>query len=213
MSYWKTKVLPKFKKFFDKGKTKGAADVCKSFDKSKESLEKEIGEKPDLQLKVVEIYRSSTFTAQKLFKEPSEIAVKDNPGEAQSVLQELAKAGFPGAQLLSDAGIKYGPALLPGPIVFLLEKTSTFVVEEPLSEPVKEETPREGDIVQASTEPPKDETPTDSGVEKAPDAEDAKESEVPLTEAPPPPEPPLQSEKIDEPVPEVAAPPAEKADP
>ncbi|MCO5564402.1 hypothetical protein L7F22_018063 [Adiantum nelumboides] len=139
MSYWKTKVVPKFKKFFDKGKKKSASETCKSFDSSKESLDKEVEEKrSDLHPKVIEIYRSSTVITKKLLKEPHEPAVKENPDTSQSVLQELAKAGFPQAQFLCDAGGKCGPALLSGPIVYLFQKTSTFLVEEPLPEPLHE---------------------------------------------------------------------------
>lgn len=172
MSYWKAKVLPKIKKFFDKGKRKGASEACKSFDSSKESLEKEIGEKtPDLHPKIIEIYRSSTVIIKKLLKEPNEPAVKENPDAAQNILQELAKAGFPGAQVLSDAGGKFGPALLPGPIVYLFEKTSTFLVEEPLPE-VKEE----------KREIPIEGVETTSVVE-----EEAKESEGKVDDPPQPP--------------------------
>lgn len=140
MSYWKTKVVPKLKKLFDKGgKKKGASEACKLFDSSKESFEKEIEEKKaDLHPKIIEIYRSTTIISKKLLKEPNESALKENPDAAQSILQDLAKAGFPGAQVLNDAGGKYGTALLPGPIIYLFGKTSTFLVEEPLPEPKQE---------------------------------------------------------------------------
>lgn len=176
--------MPKFKKLFDKGKKKkGASEVCKSFEKSKESLQKEIEEKtPDLQPKVVEIYRSSTVITQKLFKEPNETAVKDNPDAAQSALDELAKAGFPGAQDLSDAGTKFGPALLPGPIVFVLQKTSTFLTEEPMPE-VKEETREVAveSVEPASTaEPTKTEEPP-ADIPAGGEPEVAKEGDAPAT--------------------------------
>lgn len=137
MSYWKSKVAPKLKKLFDNkgGKKKGAANACKLFDSSKESLEKEIEEKTtDLSPKVVEIYRSSTVISKSLLKEPSESAIKENPDAAQTLLQELTTAEFPGALTLSDAGKKYGPALLTGPVVYLFGKTSTFLVDEPSPE-------------------------------------------------------------------------------
>lgn len=39
MGYWKSKVLPKIKKVFEKnGKKTAAAEVCKSFDDSKVSF-------------------------------------------------------------------------------------------------------------------------------------------------------------------------------
>lgn len=41
MGYWKSKVLPKIKKVFEKDGTKkaGAAEACKAFDESKVLLE------------------------------------------------------------------------------------------------------------------------------------------------------------------------------
>ncbi|MCO5602750.1 hypothetical protein L7F22_056888 [Adiantum nelumboides] len=181
MSYWKTKVVPKFKKFFDKGKKKSASETCKSFDSSKESLDKEVEEKrSDLHPKVIEIYRSSTVITKKLLKEPQEPAVKENPDASQSILQELAKAGFPQAQFLCDAGGKCGPALLSGPIVYLFQKTSTFLGEEPLPEPLNETRK----IVIEGGEPSK--------------AEEIKEPEVPpegTVEAPP--LPPVIKEKTE----------------
>ncbi|KAK4801259.1 hypothetical protein SAY86_021746 [Trapa natans] len=62
MGYWKSKVLPKIKKVFEKnGKKAAAAEACKSFDESKEEINKELKEKKiDLQQKVIEIYEASS---------------------------------------------------------------------------------------------------------------------------------------------------------
>lgn len=63
MGYWKSKVLPKIKKVFDKNgpKKAAAAEACKSFDDSKEEYTKEFEEKKtELQPKVVEIYEASS---------------------------------------------------------------------------------------------------------------------------------------------------------
>ncbi|MCO5568341.1 hypothetical protein L7F22_022040 [Adiantum nelumboides] len=199
-SIWKSKVMPKFKKLFDKGKKKGASEFCKTFDKSKEPLDKEIEEKgADLNPKIVEIYRSSsTFIAKKLLKEPNEGNIKGNPEAAQGILQELAKAGFPGAKGICDAGTKFGPALLPGPILYVFQKVSVYLVEEPLPEEPKEEA-REVSVeeVKAATPATKPETtaavpdaeaagtPASTEVEKK--EEVAKEVDDPAATTPPPP--------------------------
>eukprot|EP00249_Psilotum_nudum_P014804 c25017_g1_i1 orf=575-1144(+) len=160
--YWKSKVLPKIKKYFDKGKNKGVSDVCKSFDKSKGSIEKEIEEKhEELKPKVLEIYSSSQEETQKLVKEPTETGVKNRPDLAQNILLELTKIGFPGSRELSDAGTKYGPETLAGPIAFLLLRVSTFVVVPgpPPSTTSRDVAvaPTEEQVV--STEHPREETP------------------------------------------------------
>jgi hypothetical protein len=37
---------------------------------------------------------------------------------------------FPGSKPVSEASSKYGPALVPGPVLFVFEKVSTFIVTE-----------------------------------------------------------------------------------
>nr|AOS49622.1 hypothetical protein [Davallia tyermanii] len=220
MSYWKSKVVPKIKKFFDKGKKKGAAEFSKNFDSSKESLDKEIGEKSsDLSPKVVEIYRSSsTFIAKKLLKEPNEATVKENSDATQGVLQELATAGFPGAQGIADAGKKYGPALLPGPVVYLFEKASVFLAEEPLPEEPKAETrevsaedvkPAEAPATTSETPPP----PPVADVPPPAVVEEEKKEAEPIVAAPPPEAAPPAAVEIPtsvDPTPPPPAPPADK---
>ncbi|THG04193.1 hypothetical protein TEA_018833 [Camellia sinensis var. sinensis] len=113
MDYWKTKVLPKIKKVFDKNSTKkaAAAEVCKTFDDSKEEYSKEFEEKKtELQPKVIEIYEASS-----------------------------TEIKFPGSKAICEASSKLGPTLLPGPIFFVFEKVSTFIVtEEKAEEPPPE---------------------------------------------------------------------------
>lgn len=133
MTYWKAKVLPKIKKYFGKGDAnkKGAAEAAKSFDKAKNSIEKEIEEKKsELEPKIVTIYQDSKPETKMLFKEPTEDKVKQQAQAAQDLLQRLVEAGCPGAQILKDAGDKYGTALMSSQIQYLLEKLSPFVANE-----------------------------------------------------------------------------------
>lgn len=133
MTYWKSKVLPKIKKYFGKGdaNSKGAAEAAKSFNKAKNSIEKEIEEKkPELEPKIIEIYQDSKPETKLLFKEPTEDKVKQNAQAVQDLLQRLVEAGCPGAQILKEAGDKYGTALLSSQIQYLLGKLSPFVANE-----------------------------------------------------------------------------------
>ncbi|KAK4748057.1 hypothetical protein SAY87_014643 [Trapa incisa] len=147
MGYWKSKVLPKLKKVFEKngGKKTAAAEACKSFDDTKEDINKEFEEKKtDLQPKVIEIYEASSEEIKALIKEPKEAGVKKHSASVTKFLEELSKIEFPGSKHVSEASSKYGPALVPGPVLFVFEKVSTFIVveekkEEPTAEPAKEE--------------------------------------------------------------------------
>eukprot|EP01018_Ginkgo_biloba_P024257 Gb_09198 [translate_table: standard] len=131
MSYWKGKVLPKIKKYFGKGFKKRAVEAAKSFDKSKESIENEIQEKKDeLHPQVVKIYNDSKPESKMVLKEPTEERIKQQAEASQDLLQRLADAGFPGAQILKDAGEKYGVASMSVQILFLLQKISPFVANE-----------------------------------------------------------------------------------
>eukprot|EP01018_Ginkgo_biloba_P016594 Gb_26383 [translate_table: standard] len=160
MSYWKTKVMPRIKKYFDKpGKKKGAAETCKSFETTKGTIDKEFEErKEELKPKVIEIYNSSNDDIQAIVKKPTEEGIKKHPQHVQKLLEELAKVGFPGAEKLSEAGNKYGPPALLEPVTFLLQKASLLVVEEEaaptdeVKEIVPTETP-EGDAKSTNGEP------------------------------------------------------------
>ncbi|KAA8544679.1 hypothetical protein F0562_019474 [Nyssa sinensis] len=139
MGYWKSKVLPTIKKVFEKNRTKksAAAEACKSFDESKEAYSKELEEKKtELQPKVVEIYEASSAEIKTLLKEPKDTGLKKHTTGVQKFLDELVKIEFPGSKIVCEASSKYGPALVPGPILFIFEKVSTFIViEEKAVEP------------------------------------------------------------------------------
>ncbi|XP_030550656.2 plasma membrane-associated cation-binding protein 1 [Rhodamnia argentea] len=132
MGYWTSKVLPKIKKVFEKnGKKTAAAEACKSFDDSKEDINKEFEEKKtQLQPKVVEIYEASSTEVKALVKEPKEVGIKKNSAAVNEFLGELVKIEFPGSKPVSEASTKYGPALVSGPVLFVFEKVSTFIVTE-----------------------------------------------------------------------------------
>ncbi|KAM7264465.1 hypothetical protein ACFE04_002148 [Oxalis oulophora] len=132
MGYWKTKVLPKIKQVFDKnGNKKAAAEATKSFDDSKEEINKEFEEKKsDLHPKVIEIYEASSVEIKTLVKEPKEAGLKKHSPLVQKFLEELAKIEFPGSKPVSEASAKFGPAYVSGPVFYVFEKVSTFIVVE-----------------------------------------------------------------------------------
>ncbi|MCO5603953.1 hypothetical protein L7F22_058110 [Adiantum nelumboides] len=140
MSYWKSKVLPKLKKLLHKSPKAQAAEACRSFNKSKDTITKEIEENKEvLQPKVVAIYQSSSNEAKGLLKEPTDSGVLGFLEVVQNLLIELSDAGCPGAQSLSDAATKHGPSAMCKPIVFLLSKLTVFVADEKAPEPPKGE--------------------------------------------------------------------------
>ncbi|URD87996.1 DREPP plasma membrane polypeptide [Musa troglodytarum] len=107
VNYWKTKVLPKIKKVFDRnGKKAAAAEACKSFDESKT-----------------------------LVKQPTESGVKKKSAVVIKFIEELVKIEFPGSKPVSEAASKHGPALVSGPVIFIFEKVSTLLPAEAEPEP------------------------------------------------------------------------------
>ncbi|KAF8390835.1 hypothetical protein HHK36_023134 [Tetracentron sinense] len=133
MGYWKSKVLPKIKKVFEKDGTKkaAAAEACKSFDDSKEEISKEFEEKKtELHPKVTEIYEASSAEIKILVKEPKEAGIKKSSTAVHKFLEELVKIDFPGSKQVCEASSKLGPVMVSGPVLFLFEKVSTFVVTE-----------------------------------------------------------------------------------
>ncbi|KAF4349418.1 hypothetical protein F8388_021001 [Cannabis sativa] len=142
MGYWKSKVLPKIKKVFEKNTAKKAeaAEACNTFDQSK----------------------------------------------------------FPGSKTVTEASTKYGAGLVSGPIIFVLEKVSTFV---PIEEVVKEDEPKkEEEQEQVTTKVEKEivieedkiqeEQPTTSTTTIAPATEEPpKAAKVVEAVEPPPPQP------------------------
>lgn len=149
MGYWKSKVLPKIKKVFEKnGSKKAAAEACKSFDDSKEEINKEFEEKKtELQPKVLEIYEASSTEIKSLVKERTEAGLKKNSTVVTTFIEELAKIEFPGSKPISDAVSKFGPGYVSAPIVFILEKVSTFLPVEEISVATKESGATEKEVV------------------------------------------------------------------
>ncbi|CAJ1975975.1 unnamed protein product [Sphenostylis stenocarpa] len=206
MGYWKSKVLPKIKKVFEKNSTKkAAAEASKSFDEAKEEYNKAFEEKKtELQTKVVEIYEASSTDIKSLVKERNEAGLKKNSTEVHKFLEELVKIDFPGSKAASEASSKFGPALASGSVLFVFEKVSTFVVTEekeekgevpPTETKTEEETSstvvQEREIV-VEEEKKEDakakviETSDEKKVEEQPAAPAAKEEEKPAEKEEPP---------------------------
>ncbi|CAK9153197.1 unnamed protein product [Ilex paraguariensis] len=195
MGYWQSKVLPKIKKVFEKNGAKKAAatEACKSFDDAKEEYSKVFEEKKtELQPKVVEIYEASSTVVKTLVKEPNDAGLKKNSAAVQKFLDELVKIDFPGSLPVSKAIAKFGAPLVPGPIFFVFEKVSTFIVTEEkkeeeapaetsskVKELVVEEEKKEEVVAEAAekTEPPAEAAPASTEPpkeEEAPPAETIK---------------------------------------
>ncbi|PSS11063.1 Plasma membrane-associated cation-binding protein [Actinidia chinensis var. chinensis] len=184
MDYWKTKVLPKIKKVLDTSgpKKAAAAEACKIFDDSKEAYSKELEDKKtEFQPKVIEIYEASSAEIKALIKEPKASGLKKYASAVQKLLDQLNKIEFPGSKTVCEATSKFGPALVSGPVFFVFEKVSTFLVSEEkavesppeTSAAAEETTTKEKEIVvevekkeevvaeaeAAATDPPKVEEP------------------------------------------------------
>ncbi|KAJ7969376.1 plasma membrane-associated cation-binding protein 1-like [Quillaja saponaria] len=181
MGYWKN-VIPKIKKVFEKNGTKkaAAAEASKSFDDSKDEYNKEFEEKKaELQPKVVEIYEASSAVIKSLVKEPSEAGLKKNSTQVRKFIEELVKIEFPGSKPLSEASTKFGPDLVSGPVFFVFEKVSTFIVVE------EKEKEKEEDKVEPSPSETKIEE-TSGAVEKEIVVEQVIKEEVAIVADEPP---------------------------
>ncbi|KAI3669111.1 hypothetical protein L6452_40334 [Arctium lappa] len=179
MGYWKSTVVPKFKKLFEKNNLKkaGAAEACKSFDDAKEDYSKEFEEKKsELQAKVIEIYEASAAEIKELVKERKDGALKKISTGVDKFLEELSKIEFPGSKPAHEACCKYGPTLVEGPIFFVFEKVSTFIV-------VEEKKERETPLPVSEPKPEPEATPVEetSGKEKEIVVEEVKKEEVDKT--------------------------------
>ncbi|CAA7397492.1 unnamed protein product [Spirodela intermedia] len=202
MGFWKAKVVPRVKKLFEKDSAKkaAAAEASKSFDDSKEEIDKEFEEKKEgLQPKVLEIYEASSAEVKTAVKERTVAAVKKQGTAVSAFLEELVKIEFPGAKAVSEASAKFGPALVPGPVFFLFEKVAVFLPAEEPKAPAAEEAP-------PAPAAPAEESSTK---EKEAAVEEVKEEEekapAPEAAAPPPaapatvPEPAKEAEPADPP--------------
>ncbi|KVH87676.1 DREPP plasma membrane polypeptide [Cynara cardunculus var. scolymus] len=183
MGYWKSTVVPKFKKLFEKTNLKktGAAEACKSFDDAKEDYSKEFEEKKsELQAKVIEIYEASAAEIKELVKERKDGALKKISTE------------FPGSKPAHEACCKYGPPLVEGPIFFVFEKVSTFIVVEEKKEeetPVPIPEPEVAAVVEETSSKEKEivvEEDKKKEVEKTPETTAAKSEEVIVAPTEPP---------------------------
>ncbi|MFX6573197.1 hypothetical protein ABTG52_09450 [Acinetobacter baumannii] len=192
VNYWKSKVLPKIKKVFENPKKAAALEACKAFDESKEQYSTEFEEKKtELQPKVVELYEACPAEVKALVKEPKELGLKKNSAAVQKFLDELAAIEFPGSKSVSEAATKVGPGYLAGPVTFVFEKVSTFIVVE---EKTEEAAPP------AETPAPEKTEEETSGTVETKDKEIAVE--------PPAPEPvPEATGKAEEPAPAAEEPP------
>jgi len=127
-------VLPTLKKTFEtKNSTKkvAAAEATKTFDEAKEGYSKEFDEKKEeLQPKVLEIYEASSTELKGLIKAPKSTGLKKYSTEVDKFLEELTKIEFPGSKPVHEAVTSFGPTYVRGPVTFIFEKVSTFVVVE-----------------------------------------------------------------------------------
>ncbi|KAJ6799365.1 putative salt stress root protein RS1-like [Iris pallida] len=206
MGYWKSKVLPKIKKVFETKnaiKKAAAAEAAKSFDDSKAEIDKEFEEKKsELEPKVLEIYESAPAEIKTLVKQRTDAGVKKNSAEVTKFLDELAKIEFPGSKVVSELATSYGPGLVPAPVLFLLEKVSTFLpaeetpaAAEPEAAAAVEETSRGADVVVAAAEEGKKEEAAPSAPVEATETTAAP---VETTEAPAAPAAPAEAAKPEE---------------
>ncbi|KAJ4828462.1 hypothetical protein Tsubulata_018170 [Turnera subulata] len=196
MGYWKTKVLPKIKKVFEKdsGKKAAAAEACKSFDGTKEEINKEFEEKKtELQPKVLEVYEASSAEIKTLVKERKEAGLKKHAPSVQKFLEELVKIEFPGSKAVSEAASTYGAAYVSGPVFFVFEKVSSFIVVE---EKAVEATPPE------TTKTEEETTSKDKEIVIEPPE---KKEEEEAAAAPAPVEAAEKSETVVEPIPAAPA--------
>ncbi|XP_077252279.1 plasma membrane-associated cation-binding protein 1-like [Tasmannia lanceolata] len=151
MGYWKSKVLPRIKKVFERNATKkaAAAEACKSFDESKEGINNEFEEKKiELQPKVIEIYEASSTEVKTVVKERKDDGIKKNPAAVHKFLEELVKIDFPGSKQVCEASSNFGPSYVSGPVFFVFEKVSIFIItEEKEVETTAEETSKEKEVI------------------------------------------------------------------
>ena len=133
MGYWNSKVVPRFKKIFEKNSAKkaAAAEACKTFDESKEAINKEIEEKKtELQPKVVETYEATSAEVKALVRDPKEAGLKKNSAAVLKYLEALVGIEFPGSTAVKEAASSFGAGYVSGPVTFIFEKVCVFLPEE-----------------------------------------------------------------------------------
>ncbi|CAN6986447.1 hypothetical protein IGI04_001080 [Brassica rapa subsp. trilocularis] len=133
MGYWNSKVVPRFKKIFEKNSAKkaAAAEACKTFDESKETINKEIEEKKtELQPKVVETYEATSAEVKALVRDPKEAGLKKNSAAVLKYLEALVGIEFPGSTAVKEAASSFGAGYVSGPVAFIFEKVCVILPEE-----------------------------------------------------------------------------------
>ncbi|CAH2078454.1 unnamed protein product [Thlaspi arvense] len=208
MGYWNSKVVPRFKKIFEKNSAKkaAAAEACKTFDESKEAINKEIEEKKtELQPKVVETYEATSAEVKALVREPKEAGLKKNSAAVQKYLEALVNIEFPGSTAVRDASSSFGAGYVSGPVTFIFEKVCVFLPEEvktrevPVEE-VKTEEPAKTEEPTKTEEPAKTE---ETSGEKEEIVEEVKKEETVTTAVVEEKKPEVEKEEEKKPVEEV----------
>ncbi|KAH0941439.1 hypothetical protein HID58_001076 [Brassica napus] len=193
MGYWNSKVVPRFKKIFEKNSAKkaAAAEACKTFDESKETINKEIEEKKtELQPKVVETYEATSAEVKALVRDPKEAGLKKNSAAVLKYLEALVGIEFPGSTAVKEAASSFGAGYVSGPVTFIFEKVCVFLPEEvktrevPVEE-VKAEEPAKTEEPVKTEEPAKTEEPVKteetSGEKEKEIVEETKKEEIVAT--------------------------------
>ncbi|KAG2244696.1 hypothetical protein Bca52824_093464 [Brassica carinata] len=129
----KSFALRRFKKIFEKNSAKkaAAAEACKTFDDSKEAINKEIEEKKtELQPKVVETYEATSGEVKALVRDPKEAGLKKNSAAVLKYLEALVGIEFPGSTAVKEAASSFGAGYVSGPVTFIFEKVCVFLPEE-----------------------------------------------------------------------------------
>ncbi|CAN8231281.1 unnamed protein product [Cochlearia groenlandica] len=187
MGYWNAKVVPKFKKLFEKNSAKkvAAAEATKTFDESKEAINKEIEEKKtQLQPKVLETYEATSVEVKALVRDPKEAGLKKNSGAVLKYLEELVKIEFPGSTAVRDASSSFGASYVSGPVTFIFEKVCVFLPEEVKTKEIPVEEVKTEEPVKTEVEPSGEkeeiveETKKDEVVEEKKPVEEVKKEEA-----------------------------------
>jgi hypothetical protein len=217
MGYWNSKVVPRFKKIFEKNSAKkaAAAEACKTFDESKEAINKEIEEKKtELQPKVVETYEATSAEVKALVRDPKEAGLKKNSAAVQKYLEALVGIEFPGSTAVKEAASSFGAGYVSGPVTFIFEKVCVFLPEEvktrevPVEE-VKAEEPTKTEEPVKTDEPVKTEEPAkteETSGEKDKEIVEEKKEETVATTVVEEKKPEVEKEEEKKPVVEEAAP-------
>ena len=137
MGYWKSKIVPTMKKFFERSPTNkdvvAEASKTSTFDDSKEAINKEIEEKKtELEPKVLDIYEATSAELKALVREPKEDGLTKHSAEVHKFLEALVEIGFPGSKDACELS-----STSSGPVTFIFEKVCAFLPVEEKSREVE----------------------------------------------------------------------------